>query len=122
MAEDVTLFCISAFRKPRIITLSTRVFTHENRKKYRRLCFADSRTIFIVPRSRGSRSLADNPRAEDFYKFVSSKGPEVPFAGTIFVLSYTQNARGSILLKDINKPTQQYVNNYMTFYESLELL
>lgn len=122
MADEVSLFCISAFRKPRLITLSTRVFTHENRKKFRRLCFADTRTIFIVPRTRGARSLADNPRAEDFYRLVSSRGPDMPFMGTIFVLSYTQTDRGSIALKDINKSTQQYVNNYMTFYESLEML
>jgi len=114
--ERLKVFCISAYRKPRLTSLPSKAFSYENRKKFRRLCFSDTKTIIIVPRG---KHLAFNKRGEDFYQMVTMHRPDVRFLGTVFVLSYTQD-HGPIELRDINRQTIQHVNTYMTVCECLD--
>jgi len=116
--EDLSMFCISAHRRPRIGKVSSRYFTHENRKKYRRICFNDTKTVFLVPRKRVH--YVKNLRATDFYKMIFLRAPDYPFYGTVFVMSYDRMAAG-IMLKNINDHGLQQVSNYMTVCDCLDV-
>jgi hypothetical protein len=113
--ERLAVFSINAFSKPRYTSVPYGAFTHENRKKYRKLIFNDSKTVFLVPR-RKSFKYAVNNTATDLYKLVSCNDPPFEFAGTVLVLSYDASEKRIV---GLNRSTIEYINKFMTFMNSM---
>lgn len=120
-SSKIEVFCIYAYQKPSYATVDV-----PNERNFRKYCFPDSRTVILCPRKPGRR--VRNSRGEDFYKLLTNRDPEVPFAGTIIVASYhygTSSGYSSVLrrrglsslkIDDIQESSSELVNKYMTFF------